>query len=90
MSPDVSILIVTYKCRDEAQECLASIYGQAHGVRFETLVLDNASADGTVDMVRLDEAIAQLALTHTFKAKPKAEDVFDGAFLPPLAERKVQ
>jgi GT2 family glycosyltransferase len=52
VSPDVSILIVTYKCRDEARECLASIYGREQGVRFETLVLDNASADGTVDTVR--------------------------------------
>lgn len=52
MSPDVSILIVTYKCRDEARECLASIYAQELGVRFETLVLDNDSADGTVEMIR--------------------------------------
>ena len=51
-TPDVSILIVTYKCRDEARDCLASIYGQEHGVSFETLVLDNDSGDGTVEMVR--------------------------------------
>ena len=51
-APDVSILIVTYKCRDEARDCLASIYGQEHGVSFETLVLDNDSGDGTVEMVR--------------------------------------
>ena len=30
-TPDVSILIVTYKCRDEARDCQASIYGQWHG-----------------------------------------------------------
>jgi hypothetical protein len=52
VTPDVSILIVTYKCRDEARDCLASLYGQAQGVRFETLVLDNDSGDGTVEMVR--------------------------------------
>jgi N-acetylglucosaminyl-diphospho-decaprenol L-rhamnosyltransferase len=51
-TPDVSILIVTYKCRDEARDCLSSIYGQEHGVSFETLVLDNDSRDGTVEMVR--------------------------------------
>lgn len=60
MSPDVSILIVTYKCRDEARECLASIYGQAHEVRYETLLLDNASADGTVDMVSSEFPEARL------------------------------
>jgi len=51
-TPDVSILIVTYKCRDEARDCLASIYGQEHGVSFETLILDNGSGDGTVQMVQ--------------------------------------
>jgi GT2 family glycosyltransferase len=60
VSPDVSILIVTYKCRDEARECLASIYGQEQGVRLETLVLDNASADGTVQMVRSEFPEARL------------------------------
>jgi NitT/TauT family transport system substrate-binding protein len=44
---------------------------------------------GAVDPVRFDEAIEQLALTHTFRAKPKAEDIFDPAFLPPADERRV-
>jgi NitT/TauT family transport system substrate-binding protein len=44
---------------------------------------------GAVDPARFDEAIEQLALTYAFKAKPKAEDIFDPAFLPPADERKV-
>ena len=48
-----------------------------------------AEGYGTVEMARLDDAIGQLALTYTFKAKPKGEDVFDGSFLPPLDERKL-
>ena len=36
-----------------------------------------------------EESIDQIALVHTFKAKPKPEDIFDGSFLPPAAERKV-
>jgi N-acetylglucosaminyl-diphospho-decaprenol L-rhamnosyltransferase len=51
-SSAVSILIVTYKCRDEARDCLTSIYGQEQRVSFETLVLDNDSSDGTVEMVQ--------------------------------------
>ena len=35
------------------------------------------------------EAIEQIALVHTFKAKPKAEDIFDASFLPPAGERRV-
>lgn len=60
MSPDVSILIVTYKCRDEARECLASIFGQPHDVSLETLVLDNDSEDGTVEMARSEFPQAKL------------------------------
>ena len=60
MSPDASILIVTYKCRDEARDCLASIFRETHGVRIETLVLDNASDDGTVEMVREEFPDVQL------------------------------
>jgi NitT/TauT family transport system substrate-binding protein len=37
----------------------------------------------------MEEAIEQIALTYTFKAKPKPEDIFDASFLPPAAERKV-
>ena len=48
-----------------------------------------AEGYGTVEMARLEDAIGQLALTYTFKAKPKGEDVFDGSFLPPLDERKL-
>ena len=43
---------------------------------------------GAVDGARLEESIDQLALTYTFKARPKAEDIFDASFLPPAAERR--
>jgi NitT/TauT family transport system substrate-binding protein len=48
-----------------------------------------ADGYGAVAPGRFEEAIEQLALTYTFKARPKLEDVFDASFLPPLAERKV-
>lgn len=44
---------------------------------------------GGVDLARLDQAIEQIGLTYTFKAKPAASDIFDSAFLPPAADRKV-
>jgi NitT/TauT family transport system substrate-binding protein len=47
-----------------------------------------ANGFGAIDSARLEEAFAQLALTNTFKAKPKAEDIFDASFLPPLADRR--
>ena len=48
-----------------------------------------ANGYGAVDLARLTESIDQIGLVYTFKAKPKAEDIFDASFLPPAAERKV-
>ncbi|HEY7662436.1 MAG TPA: ABC transporter substrate-binding protein [Xanthobacteraceae bacterium] len=48
-----------------------------------------ANGLGAVEMPRLEASIDQIGLVHTFKAKPKAEDIFDAAFLPPADERRV-
>ncbi len=47
-----------------------------------------ANGLGAVDSMRLEETIDQIGLTFAFKAKPKAEDIFDPSFLPPAAERR--
>jgi NitT/TauT family transport system substrate-binding protein len=44
---------------------------------------------GGVDTARLDKAIEQIALTYSFKAKPKAGDIFDPSFLPPHEDREI-
>src|SRR6476661_5741189 len=46
-----------------------------------------ANGFGAVDLARLAESIDQIGLVYTFKAKPKAEDIFDASFLPPASER---
>jgi NitT/TauT family transport system substrate-binding protein len=54
---------------------------------------DEVKADGYggVRTDRLAKAIDQIALTFTFKnGKPQAEAVFNPAFLPPAADRKVE
>jgi NitT/TauT family transport system substrate-binding protein len=48
-----------------------------------------ATGYGGVDMDRLTRAIDQIALTYTFKAKPKAAEIFNASFLPAAADRKV-
>lgn len=48
-----------------------------------------ANGFGAVEVSRLNESIEQIALVHTFKLKPKAEDIFDASSLPPAGERKV-
>jgi len=65
--------------------------------RLQMAIKDNIMTDevkkhgfGAVDFDRLDKSIDQIALTYTFKnAKPKGSDIFDAAFLPANAERKV-
>jgi NitT/TauT family transport system substrate-binding protein len=47
-----------------------------------------ANGYGAVDFARLAESIDQIGLVYTFKAKPKADDIFDASFLPPADERR--
>ncbi|MCI0464512.1 MAG: glycosyltransferase [Gemmataceae bacterium] len=48
---DVSVCIANWNCRDLLRACLESLHDQPQGVRVETVVVDNASADGAADMV---------------------------------------
>ena len=49
---DVSIIIVNWNTRDILRDCLASVYEQTHGITFELIVVDNASSDGSAEMVK--------------------------------------
>jgi GT2 family glycosyltransferase len=50
--PRLSILIVSYECRDALLRCLRSLERGAAGLDHEVVVVDNASQDGTVEAVR--------------------------------------
>jgi NitT/TauT family transport system substrate-binding protein len=47
-----------------------------------------ANGWGGVDPDRFARSIDQIGLTFTYKAKPRTEDIFSDAYLPPVAERK--
>lgn len=49
--PKVSIIIVTFNAADTLQKCLDSIYRQTYPF-LEIIVLDGASTDGTVDILK--------------------------------------
>ncbi len=51
---DVSVIIVSWNTRDILRDCLGSLYAQTREVRFDVIVIDNASADGTPAMVKRD------------------------------------
>lgn len=48
---DLSISIVSWNTRELLDQCLGSIYKTTHGIGFETIVVDNASSDSSVEMV---------------------------------------
>jgi N-acetylglucosaminyl-diphospho-decaprenol L-rhamnosyltransferase len=49
---DVAILIVSYNTADVLVECLESVFVQRGDLKQQVIVVDNASVDGSVDMVR--------------------------------------
>jgi GT2 family glycosyltransferase len=49
---DVSVVIVNWNTRDILRDCLVSVFGQTQGIACEVIVVDNASHDGSVEMVR--------------------------------------
>lgn len=60
MKMDVSIIIVSWNSKGPMRDCLKSIYERMGGVSFEVIVIDNASADGSPDMVRHEFPYAKL------------------------------
>lgn len=54
---DVSIIIVNYNTLRITQECIDSIFKQTSGLDFEVIVVDNASTDGSDDILKQDKRI---------------------------------
>ena len=44
---------------------------------------------GGIDRARFEHALDQIGLAHAYKRRPKVEEIFVDAFLPPAQERKV-
>ena len=51
MTPDVSVVVVSYNTRDLLRDCLNSLYRELAGIANEVFVVDNVSRDGSADMV---------------------------------------
>ena len=49
---DVSVVVVNWNTRDLLAQCLDSIYGAVGSLSAQVIVVDNGSADGSVEMVR--------------------------------------
>jgi len=49
---DVSIIIVAWNVKKLVADCLNSVYDETKGIDFEVIYVDNASEDGSVEMVK--------------------------------------
>lgn len=49
---DIAIIIVNWNTRDILHDCLRSVYEQTGGIKYEVIVIDNASIDGSAAMVK--------------------------------------
>lgn len=57
---ELSVVIVSWQCRQLLDECLESLPGGLDGLATEVFVVDNASTDGTPEMVRTDHPWVEL------------------------------
>jgi len=49
---DVSIVIVNWNTRAIVSNCLRSVFEETDKIKFEVIIVDNASTDGSVEMIR--------------------------------------
>lgn len=84
-TPDVSVLIVSFNTRERLRECLRALAGQTGAIRFETILVDNASRDGSADMVAREFPAVTLIRSETnlgfANANNLAEKSAQGRFL---------
>jgi GT2 family glycosyltransferase/glycosyltransferase involved in cell wall biosynthesis len=70
---DVSVIIVSYNVAGLLEECLSSLFSRpADGLEIEVIVVDNASADGSADLVREKFPQAHLIENHFNYGFPRA------------------
>lgn len=61
MSPEISVIVLTWNGREYLEPCLDGLFAQ-EGADFEVIVVDSASTDGTADMVRTRFPAARLVV----------------------------
>ncbi len=51
---DLSVVIVNWNTEALLRDCLKSVFGTVEGITFEVIVVDNASSDGSVAMLKVE------------------------------------
>jgi GT2 family glycosyltransferase len=82
---DMSVCIVNWNTREHLRNCLRSIYARPWTTCNEVIVVDNASSDGSVDMVRAEFPRARLIASPEnlgfARANNRAFEVASGRYL---------
>jgi len=72
---DLSIIIVSYNTKDLLKECLISIYKNISQIKFEILVIDNNSQDGSPEMVEKEFSKVKLIKNRENKGFAAANNI---------------
>jgi GT2 family glycosyltransferase len=72
---DISIIVVTWNAKKFVQECFGSIREETRGLSAETIAVDNASTDGTADMIAEQFPEVRLIRSATNLGFPKGNVV---------------
>lgn len=56
----LSVITVSYNVKDHLRECIRSVCRAAEGMSWEYLIVDNASSDGSADMIANEFSALQL------------------------------
>lgn len=72
MNNALSVVIVNWNVRDLLRRCLTSVVGSAPGTSADIIVVDNASTDGSVEMLRAEFPQATLILNDHNRGFPAA------------------
>ena len=63
----LSVIIVNYNVKNLLRDCLLSVQKAAHSIDTEIIVVDNASSDGSVEMLKTEFKDVK---THCQHSKP--------------------
>lgn len=82
---DLSIIIISFNTKTLLRECLQAVYRTVRNISFEVIVVDNASGDGSIDMVRNEFADVQVIVNEKnlgfAKANNQALTISKGEFV---------
>jgi len=62
---DVSIIIVNYNTKDLLRQCIESVFAKTQDIVFEIIIVDNASSDGSQQMIK--SLFPNIALVESFE-----------------------